>query len=51
MYLHLISRMNIKKMEMKVINAMFIKKIDQETYISFITENKEMLYRVAICEI
>ncbi len=49
MYLHLISRMNIKKMEMKVINAMFIKKIDQETYISFITENKEMLYRVAFC--
>jgi len=28
-------------------NAMFDKGIDKETYITFITENKEMLYRVA----
>lgn len=34
---------------MKVINAMFKKRIREKTYISFIKENKQMLYRVAFC--
>lgn len=47
MFLTLISRRNSKNDEMKVINAMFIKRIREKTYISFIKENKQMLYRVA----